>query len=62
MEVNGYTIGPGADLAGANLERANLAGPIWGRYVSSRYHSVDRHFGERLIVILAGDKRTNDYD
>ena len=26
MEVNGYTIEPGADLEGANLEGANLEG------------------------------------
>jgi len=26
VEVNGYTIEPGADLAGANLEGANLEG------------------------------------
>ena len=26
VEVNGYTIEPGADLAGANLGRANLSG------------------------------------
>ena len=26
MEVNGYTIEPGANLQGANLEGANLAG------------------------------------
>ena len=26
VEVNGYTIEPGADLSGANLKRANLAG------------------------------------
>jgi hypothetical protein len=26
VEVNGYTIGPRADLSGANLERADLRG------------------------------------
>jgi uncharacterized protein YjbI with pentapeptide repeats len=30
VEVNGYTIEPGADLAGADLEEADLAGANLG--------------------------------
>ena len=31
VEVNGYTIEPGANLTGANLERANLNGTVADR-------------------------------